>query len=98
MITEEITNETAEYKAEPFNWESTGKGSSDYSEEERLRLEKMYDETLTSVVEHDIVEGIVVSISAKDVLINIGYKSDGLVAFTEFRHMPDLKAGDKVEV
>ncbi|HNQ62216.1 MAG TPA: 30S ribosomal protein S1 [Bacteroidia bacterium] len=98
MITEEITNQTTEYKAEPFNWESTGKGGSDYSEEERVRLEKIYDETLTSVVEHDIVQGTVVSISSKDVLINIGYKSDGLVALTEFRHMPDLKAGDKVEV
>ncbi len=98
MITEEITNQTKEYKAEPFNWDATGKGGSDYSEEERIRLEKMYDQTLTSVIEHDIVEGLVVSISPKDVLINIGFKSDGLVPLTEFRHMPDLKAGDKVEV
>jgi len=98
MITEEITNKTKEYQAEPFNWDATGKVGSDYSEEERSRLEKMYDQTLTSVIEHDIVEGLVVSISPKDVLINIGFKSDGLVPLTEFRHMPDLKAGDKVEV
>src|SRR6185436_1540730 len=112
MITEaeEITNSTPEMpqmtetvvsKQNPFafNWDTAdNKGSEGYSSEERSRLEKMYDNTLNSVVEHDIVEGSVVSISSKDVLINIGYKSDGLVPLAEFRHMPDLKAGDKVEV
>ena len=99
MITEEITNPATTYKPEPFSWDSTGnKGWDDYSDDERARMEKQYDQTLNSVVEHDIVDGAIVSISAKDVLINIGYKSDGLVALTEFRHMPDLKVGDKVEV
>ncbi len=99
MITDEITTPAPTYIPEPFNWESTSnKGASDYSDEERTKMEKQYDETLSAVVEHDIVDGIVVSISSKDVLINIGYKSDGLVALTEFRHMPDLKSGDKVEV
>lgn len=98
MITEEITTPTTENKPEPFNWELAGKGWNDYSSEERSRLEQAYEQTLNAVVEHDIVEGIVVSISPKDVLINIGYKSDGLVPLTEFRHMPDLKPGDKVEV
>src|SRR5437016_686831 len=102
MITaaEEITNqtpemaETAPSKPNPFkfNWETAdNKGGEGYSEEERNRLEKMYDNTLSAVVEHDIVDGTVVSLSPKDVLINIGYKSDGLVALAEFRHMPDLK-------
>ncbi len=109
MITEseEITNQTTEtpennvVKANPFafNWDNAdSKGLEGYTSEERSRLEKMYDNTLNAVVEHDIVEGVVVSISPKDVLINIGYKSDGLVPLTEFRHMPDLKIGDKVEV
>ena len=98
MITEEITNPTPSYQPEPFNWESSGKGGSDYSTEERTKMEQLYDKTLSAVVEHDIVDGIVVSITPKDVLINIGYKSDGLVPFTEFRHMPDLKVGDKGEV
>ena len=98
MITEEITNQSAAPKADPFNWETSGKGWNNYSAEERTRMEKMYDQTLNAVVEHDIVEGIVVSVSPKDVLINIGYKSDGLIPLTEFRHMPDIKAGDKVEV
>jgi len=103
MITEEISNPASsgpasEHKPEAFNWDSTGKGWNDYSPEERTQMEKMYDQTLNAVVEHDIVEGSVVSISPKDVLINIGYKSDGLIPVTEFRHMPDLKVGDKVEV
>ncbi len=83
---------------ENFNWDSSAKQWNSYSDEERLRMEKMYDQTLNSVIEHDIVDGLVVSISTKDVLVNIGYKSDGLVPLTEFRHMPDIKVGDKVEV
>ena len=98
MITEEISSPASESKPEAFNWDSTGKGWNDYSPEERTKMEQVYDQTLSAVVEHDIVDGTVVSISTKDVLINIGYKSDGLVALTEFRHMPDIKIGDKVEV
>jgi len=99
MITEEITNPAPESKEpEAFNWESTGKGWNDYSTEERTKMEKLYDQTLSAVVEHDIVNGSVVSITPKDVLINIGYKSDGLVPLAEFRHIPDLKVGDTVEV
>jgi len=98
MITEEITSPASESTPEAFNWDSTGKGWNDYSTEERTKMEQLYDQTLNAVVEHDIVDGTVVSISTKDVLINIGFKSDGLVPLTEFRHMPDLKIGDKVEV
>lgn len=98
MITEEITNPTSPRTPEPFDWESGGKGWNNYSAEERTKMEQLYDKTLSAVVEHDIVDGTVVSITSKDVLINIGYKSDGLVPLTEFRHMPDLKVGDKVEV
>ncbi|MFM7217287.1 MAG: 30S ribosomal protein S1 [Bacteroidota bacterium] len=83
---------------ENFNWDDNGKQYSGYSAEDRSRMEKEYDQTLNSVIEHEIVDGAVVSISPKDVLINIGYKSDGMVPLTEFRHMPDLKVGDKVEV
>ena len=107
MITEEISTPTSENPgtAAPaaknpyaFNWETAGKSGDIYSAEERSNMEKLYDRTLSSVVEHDIVEGTVVSIGAKDVLINIGFKSDGLIPLSEFRHFPDLKAGDKVEV
>lgn len=97
MITEETIHQSAP-QTEAFNWETAGSGWNSYSAEERSRMEKMYDQTLNAVGENDIVDGTVVSISPKDVLINIGYKSDGLVPLTEFRHMPDLKVGDKVEV
>ena len=107
MITEEITTPTSETPSPTtasgknpyaFNWETAGKSGDIYSAEERKNMEQLYDRTLSSVVEHDIVDGTVVSIGPKDVLINIGFKSDGLIPLSEFRHFPDLKAGDKVEV
>src|SRR3954469_8956652 len=106
MLTEEIENQPTESSTETtapawsgaFNWETSGKSGDIYTPEERERLSKQYDDTLHSVVEHDIVEGKVVSVSDKDVLINIGFKSDGLVPLSEFKHMPDIKKGDKVEV
>src|SRR5947208_2246647 len=62
-----------------FNWESAGNNKGEYSPEERKRMEEIYDHTLHLVEEHQIVDGTVVSIGSKDVLVNIGYKSDGLV-------------------
>jgi small subunit ribosomal protein S1 len=102
MLTEETVNQSTEnqtsYQPTAFNWETNGKGGDAYTAEERERLSKLYDASLQTVVEHDIVEGTVVSVSDKDVLINIGFKSDGLVPLAEFKHMPDLKPGDRVEV
>jgi small subunit ribosomal protein S1 len=105
MLTEETVNQSTEttenkpaYQPTAFNWETNGKGGDAYSAEERERMSKTYENTLTTVAEHEIVEGTVVSVSDKDVLINIGFKSDGLVPLAEFKHMPDIKHGDKVEV
>jgi small subunit ribosomal protein S1 len=58
----------------------------------------MYDETLTQITEKEVVKGTVVGISDRDVILNIGFKSDGLISATEFRDLPDLKVGDEVEV
>jgi len=69
-----------------------------YSKEERSRLEKMYESTLKSVEENEIVTGTVVSIGDKEVILNIGFKSEGVVPTSEFRDLPDLKPGDEVEV
>ena len=85
---------------ENFDWdkfESQGFGGG-YSKEERAEMEKMYDDTLTTVQEQEVVKGIVVGITDRDVILNIGFKSDGLVPVSEFRDMPDLKIGDEVEV
>lgn len=83
-----------------FNWDDVQpKGFGlDYSKEERQKLEQIYEETLTTVEEKKVVHGTVVGITDRDVILNIGFKSDGLVPLNEFRDTPDLKAGDQVEV
>jgi small subunit ribosomal protein S1 len=83
-----------------FDWEKiNSKGfASGYSSAEKAEMEKMYDSTLTQVQEKQVVKGIVVGIVERDVILNIGFKSDGLVSVSEFRDMPDLKVGDEVEV
>ena len=79
-----------------FNWDEFENGTSaGVSKEE---LDKAYDETLNKVADHQVVEGTVISVDKKEVVINIGYKSDGIIPASEFRYNPDLKIGDKVEV
>ena len=79
-----------------FDWESFENGSStNVSKEEQ---EASYDSTLNKVSEHQVVEGTVISVDKKEVIVNIGYKSDGIIAASEFRYNPDLKVGDTVEV
>ncbi len=65
---------------------------------DKAELEKTYDTTLNKVNEHEVVEGTVISINKREVVVNIGYKSDGIIPLNEFRYNPDLKVGDKVEV
>lgn len=86
--------------ADEFKWEELdAKGFGEgYSDEERKKLEQIYDETLTQINEKEVVKGTVVGINDRDVILNIGFKSDGLVSATEFRDMPELKVGDEVEV
>ena len=79
-----------------FNWDEFENGGS--SEVSKQELEKAYDETLNKVSEHQVVEGEVISVDKKEVIVNIGYKSDGIIPASEFRYNPDLKVGDKVEV
>ena len=81
---------------EDFNWEEFEKGiSANVSKEE---LDKAYDETLNKVADHQVVDGKVISVDKKEVVVNIGYKSDGIIPASEFRYNPDLKVGDTVEV
>jgi small subunit ribosomal protein S1 len=70
---EKAVKATKETYNQPFNWESSEKGDS-YTSEDRKRMAQQYDQTLHMVSEHEIVEGTVVSITSKDVLVNIGYK------------------------
>ena len=79
-----------------FNWDEFENGTSaSVSKEE---LDKAYDETLNKVADHQVCEGTVISVDKKEVVVNIGYKSDGIIPASEFRYNPDLKVGDKVEV
>ena len=81
---------------EDFNWEEFEHGSSANVTKEELT--KAYDETLNKVSEHQVVDGKVISVDKKEVIVNIGYKSDGIIPASEFRYNPDLKVGDIVEV
>lgn len=81
-----------------FDWDNTGKAFDSYKNDERLKYEALYDQTLNQVLEREIVNGTIISLTSKEAVVNIGYKSDGLIPLTEFRHMPDLKSGDVVEV
>ena len=79
-----------------FDWEQFENGMTvNVSKEE---LDKAYDETLNKVSEHQVVDGTVISVDKKEVVVNIGYKSDGIIPASEFRYNPDLKVGDTVEV
>ena len=83
-----------------FDWDLVeGKGfGGNYTAEQKEKMEAAIEATLNSVTEKEVVKGIVVSKTDREVIINIGFKSDGLVSASEFRDMPDLKAGDEVEV
>ncbi|UOG73801.1 30S ribosomal protein S1 [Hymenobacter tibetensis] len=83
-----------------FDWDNVGASGfgGNYTAEQRAEMEQMYGDTLTTVQEEEVVRGVVVGITERDVILNIGFKSDGLVSITEFRDLPDLKIGDEVEV
>ena len=86
--------------ADNFDWDNVGASGfgGNYSAQQRAEMEEMYSGTLTTVQEEEVVRGVVVGITERDVILNIGFKSDGLVSITEFRDLPDLKIGDEVEV
>ncbi len=81
-----------------FDWDSVGKKQDAYSESERKRLESIYDETLKSIGEGEVIDGTVVSINTREVVVNIGFKSDGVIPAGEIRYNPNLKPGDVIEV
>src|SRR5574344_1007129 len=82
---------------EDFNWDAFEKGDS-YGEVSKDDLVKTYDETLNTVKDKEVVMGTVTSLNKREVVVNIGFKSDGVVSMAEFRYNPELKVGDEVEV
>jgi small subunit ribosomal protein S1 len=105
----EVTPKTEEQKAQvetvetadaDFDWDKFENGDLVEKVEgsDKENLEKLYDKTLSTISEKEVIEGNVIAMNKREVVINIGFKSDGIVSRNEFRYNPDLKVGDDVEV
>jgi len=81
-----------------FDWTSLEDNLDVYTSKQRTELENLYNDTLSTVQEKEVIDGTVISINKREVVVDIGYKSDGIVSLNEFRYNPELKVGDKVEV
>ena len=80
-----------------FNWDEFENDVA-VSVSDKQQVEEQYEQTLSKIIENDVVEGTVVSMNKREVIVNIGYKSEGVISISEFRYNPDIKVGDKVEV
>ena len=94
-MTDNLNNVTP---IENFDWETYAEGGESYSKEDKEKLIESYTSTLSKISDKEVVTGIVTSMDKREVIINIGYKSEGVVPMSEFRYNPDLKVGDEVEV
>jgi len=83
---------------EEFDWSTLEVGLDAYSVSERDKLANLYNGTLNTVSEKEVLTGTVISLNKREVVVDIGHKSDGIVSVNEFRYNPDLKVGDKVDV
>jgi len=90
--------ETSDESDADFDWDSYNDSLEVYSDGQKDEIEKLYNDTLSTIAENEVVEGTVISMNKREVVINIGYKSEGVVSLNEFRYNPELKSGDKVEV
>ncbi len=97
-LIESVTQEIPATAHDDFDWNSSDKHSLPYNEEEINKYLKDYESTLNSVLENEIVKAVVSAMSTSDVVLDINYKSDGLISLSEFRDIPELKVGDTVEV
>ncbi len=82
---------------EDFDWDAYEKGET-VGEKSREELTKTYDESLNTVKDKDVIEGTIIALNKREAVVNIGYKSDGIIPMNEFRYNPDIKVGDVVEV
>ncbi|HOY41901.1 MAG TPA: 30S ribosomal protein S1 [Chitinophagales bacterium] len=85
-------------KAEEFDWNVSKRGANKYTKEKIAELETLYDQTFKQVEDNEIVKAIVTAITDTDVILNIGFKSDGMISKSEFKDNLDLKVGDEVDV
>ncbi len=92
-MTEEVKNSPIE----DFDWDAFEKGETQ-GEKSREELTRTYDESLNTVKDKDVIEGTIIALNKREAVVNIGYKSDGIIPMNEFRYNPDIKVGDVVEV
>ena len=82
---------------EDFDWDAYENGET-ASAKSREELTRTYDESLNTVKDKDVIEGTIIALNKREAVVNIGYKSDGIIPMSEFRYNPDIKVGDTVEV
>lgn len=92
-MTEELKNSPIE----DFDWEAFENGDAQ-GQKSREELTKTYDESLNTVKDKEVIEGTIIALNKREAVVNIGYKSDGIIPMNEFRYNPDIKVGDTVEV
>jgi len=81
-----------------FDWDNFGQKEDVAMDSERVKFENLYNETLSTIAEAEVIDGTVISMNKREVVINIGFKSEGVVSLNEFRYNPELAIGDTVEV
>ena len=96
LLEDEI--DTATDENGEFDWDAFEYGLKPQASEDRVAMEKMYEDTLLSSVEHEVVTGKVIAKTDREIIVDINSKSEGVVSLNEFRYNPDLKVGDDVEV
>ena len=94
----DLYGDTPDFDAENFDWTAYADGEDIYNTTERAKLDELYDDTLNAVQQGEVVKGSVVDITKKEVVVNINYKSEGIVGAGEFRYNPELKIGDVVDI
>ena len=88
----------AQDSLESFNWDNIEKKGSKYSDAERKRYAELYTKSFKSIDENAVIKGTVVSFNTREIVVNIGFKSDGVITASELRYNPNLQIGDEIEV
>ncbi len=92
------TNEPVQTAHDDFDWSVDKRNVTSYNQEEKEKYDKVYDDTFVQLNDGELMKGTIVGLTKTDVVLNIGFKSDGLISLNEFRDLPNLKVGDEVEV
>lgn len=93
-----VTEVAAETAHDDFDWNVDKRNVISYTDEEKEKYHKVYENTFVQLNDGELIKGLVVGLTKTDVVLNIGFKSDGLISLNEFRDIPGLKVGDEVEV